>query len=229
MAEGSLVIAHIDDDFTITIFHTMKKLPRIVSLSVLLGIVAPINMVRAESTDTTIDAVAPSTSAPVDTTPAAPDTTTTPVPPTTTLPPVSPPQRGRVQIAFSRIVLNEQRAYFYNTRRRLIATLPISSGADDQTPVGTFKVYSKSAQTYYSPDPTERMKWMTRFTKGREGGAIGFHGIPYKVTKRGEIPIFTPLGQYPVSHGCIRVRVADAKWIFENMKIGTTVSVVRSR
>jgi lipoprotein-anchoring transpeptidase ErfK/SrfK len=126
-------------------------------------------------------------------------------------------------------VLDEQRAYFYNTRRRLIATLPISSGADDQTPVGTFKVYSKSAQTFYSPDPSERMKWMTRFTKGREGGAIGFHGIPYKVTKRGEIPIFTPLGQYPVSHGCIRVRVADAKWIFENMKIGTTVSVVRSR
>ena len=208
----------------------MKKLPRIVSFGVLIGSVVPASLALADSTDTTVDTVAPapSSSSP-ESVPTTPDTTAAISPTTTTLPPVSPPQRGRVAIAFSRIVLDEQRAYFYNTRRRLIATLPISSGTDDQTPVGTFKVYSKSAQTYYAPDPTERMKWMTRFTKGREGGAIGFHGIPYKVTKKGEIPIFTPLGQYPVSHGCIRVRVADAKWIFENMKIGTTVSVVRSR
>lgn len=205
----------------------MKNRPHIVSLIALAGIVMPAGMASADTTDTTVDTVAPvSTTLPEPST-SSPDTTVSV--PTTTLPPVSPPQRGRVAIGFSRIVLDEQRAYFYNTRRRLIATLPISSGADDQTPVGTFKVYSKSAQTFYSPDPSERMKWMTRFTKGREGGAIGFHGIPYKVTKRGEIPIFTPLGQYPVSHGCIRVRVADAKWIFENMKIGTTVSVVRSR
>lgn len=206
----------------------MKYFPRIVTLSVLVGVLAPTGFVRADSTDTTVDTVASTTTLTPDT--SVPETSTsTPASTTTTLPPVSPPQRRRVEIGFSRIVLDEQRAYFYNTRRRLIATLPISSGADDQTPVGTFKVYSKSAQTYYSPDPTERMKWMTRFTKGREGGAIGFHGIPYRVTKKGEIPIFTPLGQYPVSHGCIRVRVADAKWIFENMKIGTTVSVVRSR
>lgn len=208
----------------------MKTLPRIVSLGVIVGSVVPASLAFADSTDTTVDTVAPATSSPSPQSVATvPDSTLVIPSPTTSLPPVSPPQRGRIDIAFSRIVLDEQRAYFYNTRRRLIATLPVSTGTDDQTPVGTFKVYSKSAQTFYAPDPTERMKWMTRFTKGREGGAIGFHGIPYKVTKRGEIPMFTPLGQYPVSHGCIRVRVADAKWIFENMKIGTTVSVVRSR
>lgn len=208
----------------------MKNLPRIVSLGVLIGSVVPASLALADSTDTTVDTGAPTSTSPSPQSVATvPDSSSTLSPTTTSLPPVSPPQRGRVNIAFSRIVLDEQRAYFYNNRRRLIATLPVSTGADDQTPVGTFKVYSKSAQTFYAPDPTERMKWMTRFTKGREGGAIGFHGIPYKVTKKGEIPMFTPLGQYPVSHGCIRVRVADAKWIFENMKIGTTVSVVRSR
>ena len=159
----------------------------------------------------------------------AEDTTTTVVVTTTSLPPVSPPQRGKAKIGFARVILDEQRAYFYNSRRRLIATLPVSTGTDDQTPVGTFKVYSKSAQTFFTPDPTERMRWMTRFTKGREGGAIGFHGIPYRVTKAGEIPIFTPLGQYLVSHGCIRVRVSDAKWIFDNMSLGTTVSVLHTR
>jgi lipoprotein-anchoring transpeptidase ErfK/SrfK len=148
---------------------------------------------------------------------------------TSTLPPVSRPQKRRVNIAFSRIVLSEQRAYFYTSSRRLIATLPVSTGADDQTPVGTFKVFSKSAQTFYEPNPSERMKFMTRFTKGRQGGNIGFHGIPYKVTKNGDVPFYTPLGIAPVSHGCIRMRVTDAKWVFDNMKLGSVVSVVRTR
>ena len=148
---------------------------------------------------------------------------------TSTLPPVSPPQRRRVAIAFARVVLDEQRAYFYNKNRRLIATLPVSTGVDDQTPVGVFKVFSKSAQTFYTPNPRERMRFMTRFTVGREGGNIGFHGIPYTATKYGEVPFYTPLGLAPSSHGCIRMRVSDAKWVFQNMAIGSTVSVLRSR
>ena len=155
--------------------------------------------------------------------------TSVPITTTSTLPPVSRPQKRRINIAFARIVLDEQRAYFSTSKRRLIATLPVSTGIDDQTPVGTFKVFSKSAQTFYAPNPVERMKYMTRFTKGREGGNIGFHGIPYKVTKNGDIPFYTPLGIAPVSHGCIRMRVTDARWVFDNMKLGSVVSVVRTR
>ncbi len=70
---------------------------------------------------------------------------------------------------------------------------------------------------------------MTRFTKGRQGGNIGFHGIPYTVTKNGEVPFYTPLGRAPSSHGCIRMRVSEARWVFQNMDIGATVTVVRSR
>jgi len=166
-----------------------------------------------------------------DTTPSTVPTTTVEETTTTTstLPPVSPPQRRRIAIAFARVVLDEQRAYFYNANRRLIATLPVSTGVDDQTPVGVFKVFSKSAETFYTPNPRERMRFMTRFTVGREGGNIGFHGIPYRVTKSGETPFYTPLGLAPSSHGCIRMRVTDAKWVFQNMAIGSTVAVLRSR
>ena len=196
------------------------KSPLRIALTILVAcVLVPTSLAHAEGSDTTT----PDTIAPVE-----PTTTTVPVT-TTTLPRLSPPQRGRASIGFTRIVLDEQRVYVYNHRKRLIATLPASTGVDDQTPVGTFKVFSQSAQAYYTPNPNERMRWMTRFTKGREGGNIGFHGIPYKVTKSGEIPFPTPLGVAPSSHGCIRMRVADAKWLFQNMKIGTVVSVVRSR
>ena len=137
--------------------------------------------------------------------------------------------RAKVPIAFARVVLDEQLTYVYNARGRLVATIPSSTGLHDWTPTGTFRVFSKSAQTYYTPNPTERMRWMVRFTKGREGGNIGFHGIPYRVVDGDEIPFVTPLGEEPSSHGCVRLAVADAKWLFENMAVGATVSVVRSR
>lgn len=197
------------------------KLPRrILTLCLVVGTMFPAASASAiEDSTTTIPS---DTSTPE----ASPSSSTTS---TSTLPPVSKTPRKKVNIAFSRIVLSEQRAYFYDSRRRLIATLPVSTGLDDTTPVGTFKVFSRSAQTFYIPNPSEKMKWMTRFTKGRQNGNIGFHGIPYKATKSGNIPFPTPLGKAPSSHGCIRMRNADAKWVFENMKLGTVVSVVRSR
>jgi len=203
----------------------MKSRLRIVSTVLVACVLVPTSLVQAEGSDTTTPDSSSSTTMPeiVPTTTPAPSTTTT------TLPRVSRPQRGVASIGFARVVLDEQRVYIYNYRKHLIATLPASTGVKDQTPVGTFKVFSQSAQAVYSPNPNERMRWMTRFTKGGEGGNIGFHGIPYKVTKTGEIPFATPLGIAPSSHGCIRMRVADAKWLFDNMKIGTVVSVVRSR
>jgi lipoprotein-anchoring transpeptidase ErfK/SrfK len=194
---------------------------RLVTITVALTTIVPAGFAAAEGTDTTTPDTIPASTVPAT---SVPQTTTT-----STLPPVSEPQRGRGAIGFARVVISEQRVYVYNKRKRLIATLPASTGLFDTTPTGTFKVFSKSAQAYYAPSPNERMRFMTRFTKGREGGNIGFHGIPYKVTKAGEIPFPTPLGVAPSSHGCVRMRVADAKWLFSNMKIGTVISVVRSR
>ena len=202
------------------------KSPIRIALTILVAcVLVPTSLVNAEGSDTTTPDTSTTTTVPEIVSTTAPSPTTT----TAALPSMSRPQRGATSIGFARVVLDEQRVYVYNNRKRLIATLPASTGVDDQTPVGTFKVFSRSAQTFYTPNPSERMRWMTRFTKGRQGGNIGFHGIPYKVTKSGEIPFPTPLGVAPSSHGCIRMRVADAKWLFHNMNIGTVVSVVRSR
>lgn len=145
--------------------------------------------------------------------------------------PVVEPEMVRANVRVGSVVvsLREQRAFVYSRSRRLITSLPVSTGLFDSTPTGSFRVFSKSAQAYYTPAPNERMKWMVRFTKGRGGDNIGFHGIPYKVTAAGDIPFHTPVGEAPSSHGCIRMRVRDARWLFENIEIGTPVRVVRSR
>lgn len=158
--------------------------------------------------------------------PAAQSTTTSTVPNE-----YVPPARVRrnVRIGSAVVVLDEQNVYVYSVTRRLIAVIPASTGLDDTTPVGSFRVFSKSALAYFTPNPGERMRWMVRFTKGRQGDNVGFHGIPFRVTSNGEKPIFTPVGLMPVSHGCIRTRDVEAKWLFDNMSIGTPVRVVRSR
>ena len=137
--------------------------------------------------------------------------------------------RANVRVGSVVVSLSEQRAFVYSRSRRLITSLPVSTGLFGSTPTGSFRVFSKSAQAYYTPAPNERMKWMVRFTKGRGGDNIGFHGIPYKVTAAGDIPFHTPVGEAPSSHGCIRMRVRDARWLFDNIDIGTPVRVVRSR
>lgn len=138
-------------------------------------------------------------------------------------------RRPPVSISFAKIVLSEQTAYFYNARKRLVATVPVSTGTDDTTPTGSFRIFSKSEKTFYAPDPREKMRWMTRFTRGRAGGNIGFHSVPFRIVDGKEVPIPTPLGVAPSSHGCIRVSDSDARWIFDNMAIGTRVTVVADR
>ena len=177
-------------------------------------------LVRASTDDST------TTIAPPDTSVDAPVALSEPAP-------VKPSRirlpRRKVSIAYARVVLDEQQAYFYNDKRKLIAKLPVSTGLDDSTPTGRFKVFSRSAQTFYIPRPQEKMKFMTRFTVGRNGGNIGFHGIPYVVTKKGNVRFPTPLGIAPSSHGCIRMLDSHAQWVFENLPRGATVSVVESR
>ena len=115
------------------------------------------------------------------------------------------------------VKLGEQHVYLYDGSGRQIARMPCSSGRDGLTPVGTFAVQSKSSSTVSNSDPTISMKWMTRFN-----GSIGFHGIPVK----GGQQLDTPLGQAPVSAGCVRMADADAKSIYDSLPIGTRVEVV---
>jgi len=143
--------------------------------------------------------------------------------------PLSVVEQGPVNIGKVIVVLNEQTTYVYSPDNQLIAKFPVSTGLYNSTPTGSFEVFSRSAQTYYSLNPQERMRWMTRFTVGRNGGNIGFHSIPYANTYAGEVTFPTPIGLAPSSHGCIRMRDEDAEWLFTNVKNGTIVEVVKSQ
>lgn len=126
---------------------------------------------------------------------------------------ITPAQAGQLSITIDK---SAQHAYVHDGGK-LIKVIPVSTGANDATPSGNFSIYSKSYWAQASSEGSVRMQYMSRFL-----GGYGMHAIP----RRNGVPLSTPLGQYPVSHGCVRMADADAQWVYENLPIGTPVSVV---
>ena len=148
-------------------------------------------------------------------------TTTTTTTSTTTTVPQPPPLpagsgEGR-RVVFS---VSGQRMWWVDESGTAIRT-SLVSGREATPQLGTFQVYSRTEKA--TGLDGSKMDYFVRFTKGPNGWAIGFHGIP---TMDG-VPVQTEeqLGQ-PLSHGCIRQSAEDAAFTWEFLPVGATVVVV---
>lgn len=88
-----------------------------------------------------------------------------------------------------------------------------SSG--DATPLGTYHTIENYTWRYLQGDVYGQ--YATRIT-----GHILFHSVPYYTQNKDDLEYeeFNKLGT-AASLGCIRLQVADAKWIYDNCPIGT--------
>jgi hypothetical protein len=93
---------------------------------------------------------------------------------------------------------------------------------NDDTPAGTFKT-------------NEKYKWRALFGNvygqyaTRINGHILFHSVYYKSENPSTLKTeeYNKLGS-SASAGCIRLTTGDAKWIYDNCPLGTTVNIVES-
>lgn len=95
-----------------------------------------------------------------------------------------------------------------------------STGKNIQnTPLGTFNTSSK--YTWRLMVDGTHSQYATRVY-----GGILFHSVPCYSPKKNQLEYeeFNKLGS-PASLGCIRLTVADAKWIYDNCPYGTTVII----
>ena len=97
------------------------------------------------------------------------------------------------------------------------------SGRRREPYAGTYRVYSRSMYTQSTEQPDVKWRYMVRFAHGPDGGRIGFHEIPHRngVALQSE----RQLGQ-PLSGGCVRQSTADAIWMWNWARLGTTVVVL---
>jgi hypothetical protein len=104
---------------------------------------------------------------------------------------------------------------------------PVATGqASYPTPLGRFTIVVKWRNPWWYPPSSPWAKgrkpvppgpgnplgtrWM-----GLSAPGVGIHGTPDAAS----------IG-YSASHGCIRMRIADAEWLFSRVEIGTTVFIV---
>lgn len=124
------------------------------------------------------------------------------------------PHPGWVKVV---VDLSDQMLEVYDEAGVLQVRWPVSTGAPSTpTPTGTFKVHSKSRNTFALSNPRVTMSHMVRFR-----GGIGFHSVP----RLDGVPLATPLGARGVSHGCVRLADAHAARLYVNVAVGATVVV----
>jgi lipoprotein-anchoring transpeptidase ErfK/SrfK len=121
------------------------------------------------------------------------------------------------------IKLRDRRVYVYNNKK-LKVTYPIAIGkAGWETPTGNYKVMDKQRNPVWEepwtgkvildgPNNPLGLRWIGFWTDGRN--SIGFHGTSAE----------NLVGQ-AVSHGCIRMRNRDIVALYEQVKLGTPVTV----
>jgi lipoprotein-anchoring transpeptidase ErfK/SrfK len=111
---------------------------------------------------------------------------------------------------------------------RLVQTFPVATGqAIYPTPSGLFRIADKQMDPWWYPPTYDSWakglkpvppgpgnplgtRWM-----GLTAPGVGIHGTDAD----------TSIG-YSVSHGCIRMHVPDAEWVFERVSVGTPVVIL---
>lgn len=117
------------------------------------------------------------------------------------------------------------RAYTYDENGEytvLVREMICSTGTkSNPTPLGTTIMPSKRARWGYFPTWDSHAQYLTRIDS-----ANAFHSVLYTAPDESTLSVksFEALGT-PASHGCVRLLVSDAKWIYDNCKAGTIITV----
>lgn len=116
--------------------------------------------------------------------------------------------------------LSEQMTYVYKGTMNKwdnIKSFTCSTGVDDEkTPPGIFDVRERG-EWFFSDKYEQGGKYWVQFY-----GDYLFHSVPFN-KDQSEI-VDNTLGT-PASHGCIRLKTEDAKWIYDNIEFGTKVII----
>lgn len=117
--------------------------------------------------------------------------------------------------------LKKQRVFLKNGDK-VLYTMYASSGMDKTTPTGHFTVEPERGTNFFNYEEQMGANYYTSF---HDHGVYLFHTVPTDIKGKYITKEANYLGKKPSSHGCIRLSIPDAKWIFETVPVGTKVVV----
>jgi lipoprotein-anchoring transpeptidase ErfK/SrfK len=137
------------------------------------------------------------------------------------------PKVRSVKFGPSVVILRESKRLLFFAKDRLVRKFGIATGQSSYpTPLGIYEIVRMERNPWWYPPPSGwaadsspvppgpgnplGTRWM-----GISAPYVGIHGTPDSAS----------IG-YSASHGCIRMRIEEAEWLFRRVEIGTPVFIV---
>jgi lipoprotein-anchoring transpeptidase ErfK/SrfK len=125
------------------------------------------------------------------------------------------------------VIMRISNALRYYQGAKLVRTFGVATGSSSYpTPAGNFEIVTMQRNPWWYPPPSDwaedsdpvppgpgnplGTRWM-----GISAPYVGIHGTPDSAS----------IG-YSASHGCIRMRISEAEWLFQRVEVGTPVFIV---
>jgi lipoprotein-anchoring transpeptidase ErfK/SrfK len=125
------------------------------------------------------------------------------------------------------VILRDSKRLLYFVDAKFVRWFGVATGQSAYpTPVGNYEIVNMQRNPWWYPPPS---KWAadsepvppgpgnplgTRWM-GISSPYVGIHGTPDSAS----------IG-YSASHGCIRMRIPDAEWLFQHVNVGTPVFII---
>lgn len=116
--------------------------------------------------------------------------------------------------------LKKQRVYIKDGSKTIYEMI-CSSGTGDNTPKGDFAIEPERGKNFFNPNLNEGANYWTSF---KDHGIYLFHTVPTVTNGSYNEKEAMKLGT-KASHGCVRLSIADAKWINDYVPGNTKVKV----
>lgn len=154
--------------------------------------------------------------------PAAGDAGAAPAPRRAPAPAPEDPERQDVRAGalWIDVSLAEQRVRVFRGDR-LVRDMPASTGLPTHpTPTGSFRIENRG-EWFFSEKYRQGGWWWVSFLNH---GEYLFHSVPTDRQRRILPEEAARLGR-PASHGCVRLSLEDARWVYDHVPVGTRVEI----
>ena len=125
------------------------------------------------------------------------------------------------------VIMRSSNKLLYFDKAKYVRSFGVATGQSAYpTPLGNYEIVTMQRDPWWYPPPSPWAKdsdpvppgpgnplgtrWM-----GLSAPYVGIHGTPDAAS----------IG-YSASHGCIRMRIPDAEWLFQHVKVGTPVFII---
>jgi lipoprotein-anchoring transpeptidase ErfK/SrfK len=137
------------------------------------------------------------------------------------------PEVDSVELDEAIVILRGSNKLFFFDKAKYVRSFGVATGqAAFPTPLGDYEIVTLQRNPWWYPPPSDwaadsepvppgpgnplGTRWM-----GISAPYVGIHGTPDAAS----------IG-YSASHGCIRMRIPDAEWLFRRVEIGTPVFII---